>query len=114
MFEKIRSTTVIILGVVLCLFTLVFANYGVPKQSTLALFVLLGLVICFLTNPISPRFKDVRWLAWIDVILALGAAACCGYVFLQTADFFSWTWPGFRCLHQTDQSRQPCRCRDRV
>ena len=93
MFEKIRSTTVIVLGVVLCLFTLVFANYGVPKQSTLALFVLLGLVICFLTNPISPRFKDVRWLAWIDVVLALGAAACCGYVFLQTADFFSWTWP---------------------
>ena len=50
MFEKIRSTTVIVLGVVLCLFTLVFANYGVPKQSTLALFVLLGLVILSLIH----------------------------------------------------------------
>ena len=71
MFEKIRSTTVIILGVVLCLFTLVFANYGVPKQSTLALFVLLGLVICFLTNPVSPRFKDVQSTKLTSLVLLI-------------------------------------------
>jgi TRAP transporter 4TM/12TM fusion protein len=93
-FEKVRSTTVIVLGVVLCLFTLVFANYPVLSlQSSLTLFVLLGLVICYLTFPVSPRFKDVRWLAWMDVGLAIGAAICCGYVFIQITPAFDWAWP---------------------
>ena len=72
MFEKLRHAAVVVLGVVLCLFTLVFANYPVLKpQSSLALFVLLGLVLCFLTYPVSKRFAQVRWLARLDVRLGV-------------------------------------------
>ena len=81
------------LGVLLCAFTLVEVNYPLlAPQSRLALFALVGLALCFLNVPIRPALKDDRRARVGDVGLALLAAACCGYVVVQTDPIFTAWW----------------------
>ena len=81
------------LGVLLCAFTLVEVNYPLlAPQSRLALFALVGLALCFLNVPIRPALKDDRRARAGDVGLALLAAACCGYVVVQTDPIFTAWW----------------------
>lgn len=90
MFERIRNAAVTLLGILLCLFTLVEVNFAVLQtQSELAVFVMLGLVICFLVYPLHPKLKDNKLFQGVDVLLALGVVACCGYVVIQTEPFFN-------------------------
>ncbi|MBP85415.1 MAG: hypothetical protein CMJ64_01665 [Planctomycetaceae bacterium] len=101
MFDRTIKTTVTLFGVLLCLYTLLAVNYGfLQTQSKLAIFIGIGLVLCFLTYPIDNRFKDVKWLRWMDVLLALAAAACCCYIFVQTEpwSFFEQFWQGGKSL----------------
>ena len=93
MFELIKSKFITALGVLLCLFTLFEVNYNqLQPQSALAMFVGLGLVLCFLSFPIHPRLKEVRLLQYADVGMALASAACCGYVIVQTEPMFRSVW----------------------
>ena len=90
MFERIRNAAVTLLGILLCLFTLVEVNFAVLQtQSELAIFVMLGMVVCFLVYPLHQQLKDNKLCRGVDVLLALGVVACCGYVVIQTEPFFN-------------------------
>ena len=94
-----RSAVNICLGAALCLFTLVEVNYPLlAPQSRLALFALAGLALCFLNVPLRPALKDDPRARAADLALALLAAACCGYVVVQTDPIFEAWWIDGRSL----------------
>ncbi|TDI25631.1 MAG: hypothetical protein E2P06_04390, partial [Acidobacteria bacterium] len=83
------------LSVLLCLFTLAQVNYPqLSPQSQLAVFLLLGLVICFLNVPVHPTVKDHPVARASDVVLALLAVVCCGWIIVQTEPLFESLWQG--------------------
>jgi len=88
-----------VLGALLCLFVLFEVNYPVlSTQSQLAVFAMLGMVLCFLNHPVDRRLADVKILRAADVGLALLAVACCGYIFVQTQPWLSGWWSGGQSL----------------
>ncbi|QDT13756.1 TRAP transporter permease [Planctomycetes bacterium K23_9] len=92
-FDRMNKHAVSLLGIFLCLFTLFEVNYNLLQpQSSLAIFVGAGLALCFLTFPIAKRWTDVVALRWMDVVLAIVAVACCGYVVVQTEPLFEAFW----------------------
>ena len=81
------------LGILLCAFTLVEVNYPLlAPQSRLAFFALVGLALCFLNVPVHPSLKGHPLARAGDVLLALLAAACCGYIVVQTDPIFQAWW----------------------
>ena len=79
----------------ICLFTLVVVNRPMlTPQSRLAIFAMLGLVICFTTRPSLTRFRDAPWDRWLGRLLAGLSALACGYVVVQSEPAFSAWWPG--------------------
>ncbi|MEE2938359.1 MAG: TRAP transporter fused permease subunit [Planctomycetota bacterium] len=84
---------VTIFSVLFCLFTLFEVNYNYLKpQSALAVFIGIGLLLCYLTFPLHPKLGDVRVLRLLDFLLAFTAAACCAYVVVQTEPVFEAWW----------------------
>ena len=82
-----------VIGVGLCVFTLVEVNYPLmAPQSRLGLFALFGLVLCFLNIPTHPRFKTHPAARALDVTLAVLAIVCCGYIVVQTDPLFERFW----------------------
>ena len=94
MFDKVRLGIITVLGVVLCLFTLVEVNFPIMQQeiSRLAVFVMLGLVLCFLVFPFGKKLENVRSLRIIDIVFAVLSVICCGYVIIQNESLFSYFW----------------------
>ena len=83
----------------LCVFTLVEVNYPLlAPQSRLGVFALFGLVLCFLNVPSHPKLADNRSARVVDVILAMMAAACCGYIVVHTDPLFQTWWIDGRSL----------------
>ena len=81
------------LSVALCLFTLVQVNYPIlAPVPQLAVFALIGLVICFLTIPIHPTLKDHAVARASDLVLAVLAALSCGWVLVQNEPMFEAWW----------------------
>ena len=77
----------------LCVFTLVEVNYPLlAPQSRLALFALAGLALCFLHVPIHPSLKEHPAARASDIVLAILAACCCGYIVVQTDPLFEAWW----------------------
>ena len=92
-FERISRSTVIALGLFLCLFTLFEVNYNqLQPQSALAVFVGVGLALSFLTFPLHKRLAKVQSLRWLDAILAVLSMLCCLYVIVQTEPSFERFW----------------------
>ncbi len=99
MLERPRQRILGVLSVALCLFTLAEVNYPqLLPRSQLAIFALLGLVLCFLYFPLSGRWRDAAWSRILDLILALLAALVCGYVVVQTQPAFKDLWLGGHSL----------------
>ncbi len=93
MFDRVSKFLVTALGIFLCLFTLFEVNYNLlQSQSSLAIFIGTGLVMCFLVYPLDKRWKDVAPLRWIDLALAVSAGVCCAYVVFQTEPLFKAYW----------------------
>ncbi|NND99783.1 MAG: TRAP transporter fused permease subunit [Pirellulaceae bacterium] len=91
--DRINQKAVVFLGILLCLFTLFEVNYNLMQpQSSLAIFVGIGLALCFLTFPLAKRFAQVRSLRLLDFALAAAALICCGYVVVQTEPLFETYW----------------------
>ncbi len=91
-FAKASALT---LSVLLCFFTIAEVNYHfLQPQSALALFVMFGMQLCFLSYPIHPKLKDNEFFRWVDVLLGATAASCCAYVFVQTEplELFQQYW----------------------
>ena len=97
--ERFRRFLIAALGVGLCFFVLFEVNYGVLlPQSSLAVFVGGGLLLCFLAFPVHARLASNRWLRGLDLVLGLAAAAACAYVVVQTEPAFEHLWSGGRSL----------------
>ena len=92
-FERLSNSVITALGIFLCLFTLFEVNYNLLQpQSALAVFVGVGLALCFLTFPLHPKLGKFQPLRWLDALLAIAAAGCCLYVIVQTEPAFSDYW----------------------
>ncbi len=91
--RDLRAPASSALGVLLCVFTLVEVNYPLlAPQSRLAFFALVGLTLCFLNVPVHPALRDDPRARASDVVLAVLAACCCGYIVVQTDPLFSGWW----------------------
>ena len=96
MFEPVGRRLIPILSAVLCLYTLAEVNFPrLRPQSQLALFVMLGLVLCFLGTPARERWRDCRIARLADLALAVASMAACGYVVLMTEPLFHGWFPDF-------------------
>ena len=90
-----RQLVTRVLSVVLCLFTLAQVNYPVlAPQPQLAVFALLGLVICFLNVPLHPKLRDNAIAQASDLLLAGLTTVCCGWILVQNEPFFENLWQG--------------------
>ena len=99
MIERIRALLVPVLGVLLCLFTLAEVNYPHLKpQTQLAVFGLVGVVLCYLLYPSHPHLKDNRASRLVDLILGACTVVCFGYVIVQTEPVFERFWSGGQTL----------------
>ena len=61
-------------------------------QSQLAIFAMLGLVLCFLHHPAHPRLASHRALRLIDRLLAALSVIVCLFVVVQTQPMFQRLW----------------------
>ncbi len=97
--DRLRRGLIVALGVALCLFVLLEVNFGLLlPQSSLAVFVGLGLLLCFLAFPVHPRLAPNPWLRGLDILFGLAAAVVCAYVVVQTEPAFEHLWSGGRSL----------------
>lgn len=86
-FQTAKRWLSFAIAVALSLFVLIEVNFSLlTPLKELSLFVTAGLVLCFLQVPLHPRWKDVRWLQIVDVLLAILAVGCCGYLIYQGAE----------------------------
>ena len=89
----LRPLITSVIGITLCVFTLVEVNYPLlAPQSRLGMFALFGLVLCFVNIPIHPRFKSTVVAHVTDVGLGVAAIVCCGYIVVQTDPLFEAFW----------------------
>ena len=92
--KRTRRSVVILFGIALCLFTVIEMNFPrLQPPSALALFVMMGLVICFLEFPVHPKVKDLLAFRMLNVVLAIAVVVCCGYVVIQLEPAFKSFWP---------------------
>ena len=80
-FDRLSKSVVTALGIFLCLFTLFEVNYNLMQpQSALAVFVGVGLALCFLTFAVHPRLANNKPLRYVDaayVARYIGCGARC-------------------------------------
>lgn len=87
------------LSLALSAFTLAEVNYPrLGPMSQLAIFTGLGLLLCFLNVPATPRLRGSRVAQAIDGLLALATVACCGFIVWQTEPAFAASWLNGRSL----------------
>jgi TRAP transporter 4TM/12TM fusion protein len=88
-----QGILVTVVGAALCAFTLSEVNYPrLSPQSQLAIFAMLGIVLCFLTNPLARRFQSHPLSRAADLALTALTVLTCGYFVVQTAPAFSGFW----------------------
>lgn len=93
MFDKIRNAAIAVLGILLCLYTLVEANFPhLQVQAQLAIFVMIGLVLCFLLYPVTKSLANNRAFRIVDLVLAAAVLICCGYIVIHSDELFSRYW----------------------
>ena len=84
MIERIRKGVISLLAVSLALFTLWEVNYAtLPPLAQLAVFAMLGTVLCFLFYPIHKKLENNAPLRIVDFVLAIAVTACCCYLIWQ-------------------------------
>jgi TRAP transporter 4TM/12TM fusion protein len=94
-----RGVTLTIIGALLCLFTLAEVNYPrLSPQSQLAIFAMLGMVVCFLHHPPAASLRHHRFARATDLVLAVLTVLTCGYFVVQTEPAFSGFWTGGQSL----------------
>jgi TRAP transporter 4TM/12TM fusion protein len=88
-----RGIALVSVGTILCLFTLAEVNYPqMSPQSQLAIFAMLGMILCFLHHPLHTSLKGHRVARASDLVLALLSVLACGYFVIQTEPAFASFW----------------------
>ena len=81
MIERVRKVLISLLSVVLALLTVYEVTAAVlPPLTQLAVFAMLGIVLCFLIYPIHSRLQDRPAWRLLDFVLSIVFIACCGYL----------------------------------
>lgn len=94
-----HSGLVLLLSAALCVFTLAEVNYPqLGPLSQMAVFMALGLILCFLTVPMMTSPGGARRFEGADLGLALLTLLCCAFVVWQTEPRFVSTWIDGRSL----------------
>ena len=92
-FDKLRNALIAVLGVLLCVYTLIEVNFPHFQPHTiLVLFVMVGLVLCFLTYPVHKSLANNKIARIVDYALAALVVFCCGYLVIHTESFFERFW----------------------
>jgi len=87
LIDRTRQWILAALAVALSLYTVWDVNYAtLAPMSQLAMFAMIGTVLCFIIFPIHKRLKDVAWLKVLDFVLALLMVGCCGYLIFKGTD----------------------------
>jgi TRAP transporter 4TM/12TM fusion protein len=103
-----RQMAMMVVGTLLCLFTLCEVNYPqLSPQSQLAIFALLGMLLCFLHYPVAKRFRNHPAGDTFDLILIALTVICCGYFVVQTEPVFSTLWAEGQTLGNRAGREQP-------
>lgn len=93
MFENLKKVVVPSMSVLLCFFVLAEVNYiWLKPQSAIAVFVMLGLCLCFLIFPAHKKLEKNKIARWIDVGCMLGTIVSCCYVIMHTEPLFKSFW----------------------
>ena len=88
-----------LLATAMAVFTLAEVNYPLLRpQTQLAVFAMLGFLLCFRAFPTHPRWADRTWSVWTDRLLGALSAACCLWVIVQTEPTFEAWWQNGRPL----------------
>ena len=88
-----RGIALLSVGTILCLFTLAEVNYPqLSPQSQLAIFAMLGMVLCFLHHPLHSSLKGHRVARASDLVLALLSVLACSYFVVHTEPAFASFW----------------------
>jgi TRAP transporter 4TM/12TM fusion protein len=97
--EAFRRRANTLLAVLLCLFTLSEVNYPLlAPQSRLAIFAMLGLMLCYLNYPLNKRVaKSATWRA-LDLVPLLLVVLTGAYIVVQTEPAFESLWIGGQSL----------------
>ena len=83
----------------LCLFTVAEVNYPFLRpQARLAVFAMLGMVLCFLNIPLHPRLEGKATARGFDLLLVVLTVLCCGFILVQTEPVFESWWLTGRSL----------------
>ena len=91
--NRVLTGIAVVVSIAICFYTIEEVNYNwLQPQSALAVFVGLGLFLCFLQFPIHQRLKDNPFCRAVDLLLGIAAAVCCGYVVVQTEPAFKAYW----------------------
>ena len=99
MNQKIRALLIPTIGVVLALYTLVEVNLAlVEPQARLAIFAMLGIVVCFLHFPFAKRFKESPVSQTVDLVWAALSVVVFGYVIVQSDPVFKEYWSNGQSL----------------
>lgn len=98
MLNKTPKILIPILSSFLCLFTLIEVNFPrLQPQSQLSVFVMLGLILCFLNFPVEERWKKNLACQVVDLVLSLATVGACSYVVLMSEpilnQWFPHLWP---------------------
>ena len=89
----------LVLSTALAVFTISEVNYPrLGPMSQLAIFAMLGLMLCFLNQPASPGWGRTRAAHALDLVLVGLTAGCCLFIVWQTEPVFADHWFNGRSL----------------
>ena len=92
-FKPIKYWGGLVLSVAMCLFVLIEVNYPtLGFQGALAVFAMLGLMLCFLYYPLHPMLQGNAIARVVDLVLIALTIGTCGYVLVQTDQLFKSYW----------------------
>ena len=81
MIEKVRHFLISLLAVALSVFTVFEVTYHLlTPLAQLAVFAMLGIVLCLLIYPVHKRWQDNQAMRAIDLLLCIVTVVCCGYL----------------------------------
>jgi len=91
--DSLRQKFNVVLGVLICAFTIFEVNFVTLKPHTVyVIFAMFGLVLCLVNKPLHKKFEDNKYLRWFDVLLALVTVGICTYLITQSEPAFKGIW----------------------
>ena len=93
MSDSLRQKFNVVLGVLICAFTIFEVNFATLQPHTvLATFAMFGLVLCYINKPVHKKFAENKYMRWVDILLAVTTVVVCSYLIVQTEPAFKSMW----------------------